>query len=225
MTCIIDGAAPRMGIAIRNNVDVHGRPPCRPTGPRRHFWTTFARMRILGIDPGLQTTGFGVVDAEGHRLHYVASGTITTRHMVRGNLPERLKVLFDGIGEIVARYEPASAAVEIIFVNVNPQSTLLLGQARGACLTALVSCDLPIAEYTPMQMKRAVAGHGQAAKEQVQEMVKRLLDLPGLPGSDAADALGIAITHAHAGVGTARIQAAGQVARRNTGSYKTGRVI
>jgi crossover junction endodeoxyribonuclease RuvC len=139
-------------------------------------------MRILGIDPGLQTTGFGVVDAEGHALHYVASGTITTKHMVRGNLPERLKVLFDGINEVVARYRPASAAVEIIFVNVNPQSTLLLGQARGACITALVNQGLPVAEYTALQMKRAVAGHGQAAKAQVQEMVKRLLDLPGLPG-------------------------------------------
>jgi crossover junction endodeoxyribonuclease RuvC len=88
-----------------------------------------------------------------------------------------------------------------------------------------VSCDLPVAEYTPMQMKQSVAGTGRAAKAEVQQMVKRLLQLPGLPGKDAADALALAITHAHAGVGTARIQAAGQVARRNTGSYKTGRVI
>ena len=107
-------------------------------------------MRILGIDPGLQTTGFGVVDSDGHALRYVASGTISTRHLDRGDLPTRLKVLFDGIGEIVARYQPDAAAVEIIFVNVNPQSTLLLGQARGACLTALVSRDLSVAEYTAL---------------------------------------------------------------------------
>ena len=182
-------------------------------------------MRILGIAPGLQTTGFGVIDAHGHALQYVASGTISTLHLQRGDLPARLKVLFDGIGELRTRYQPDAAAVEIVFVNVNPQSTLLLGQARGACLTALVANALPVAEYTPMQMKQAVAGTGKAAKTQVQLMVQRLLQLPGLPGKDAADALGLAITHAHAAIATARIQEAGGVARRNTGAYKTGRVI
>jgi crossover junction endodeoxyribonuclease RuvC len=182
-------------------------------------------MRILGIDPGLQTTGFGVIDVEGHALRYVASGTITTTHLQRGDIPARLKVLFDGIGELRTRYAPDAAAVEIVFVNVNPQSTLLLGQARGACVTALVACDLAVAEYTPMQMKQAVAGTGKAAKAQVQLMVQRLLQLPGLPGRDAADALGLAITHAHAAVATARIQQAGGVVRRSTGAYKTGRVI
>lgn len=182
-------------------------------------------MRILGIDPGLQTTGFGVVDADGHALRYVASGTISTRHLGTGNLPARLKVLFDGIAEITARYQPDASAVEIIFVNVNPQSTLLLGQARGACLTALVAHALPVAEYTPMQMKQAVAGTGKAGKAQVQLMVQRLLQLPGIPGKDAADALGLAITHAHAATATARIQEAGNVAKRSTGFYKTGRVI
>jgi crossover junction endodeoxyribonuclease RuvC len=182
-------------------------------------------MRILGIDPGLQTTGFGVIDALGPQLRYVASGTISTMHLARGDLPARLKVLFDGIGELRARYEPDAAAIEIVFVNVNPQSTLLLGQARGACLTALVAAQLPVAEYTPMQMKQAVAGTGKAAKTQVQLMVQRLLQLPGVPGKDAADALGLAITHAHAAIATARIQEAGKVARRNTGAYKTGRVI
>jgi crossover junction endodeoxyribonuclease RuvC len=182
-------------------------------------------MRILGIDPGLQTTGFGVIDADAHALSYVASGTISTTHLARGDLPARLKILFDGIGELRQRYDPDAAAIEIVFVNVNPQSTLLLGQARGACVTALVSCSLPVAEYTPMQMKQAVAGTGRAAKAEVQQMVKRLLQLPGLSGKDAADALGLAITHAHAAIATARIQEAGNVARRNTGSYKTGRVI
>lgn len=182
-------------------------------------------MRILGIDPGLQTTGFGVIDAQGQRLQYVASGTISTLHLARGDLPARLKVLYDGIGELRTRYSPDAAAIEIVFVNVNPQSTLLLGQARGACVTALVANALPVAEYTPMQMKQAVAGTGKAAKTQVQLMVQRLLQLPGLPGKDAADALGLAITHAHAAIATARIQEAGQVARRSTGAYKTGRVI
>jgi crossover junction endodeoxyribonuclease RuvC len=180
-------------------------------------------MRILGIDPGLQTTGFGVIDIEGHALTYVASGTITTSHLERGNLPARLKALFDGIAQVKSRYEPDVAAVEIVFVNVNPQSTLLLGQARGACVTALVSCNLAVAEYTALQMKRAVAGHGKAAKAQVQEMVKRLLNLPGLPGEDAADALGLAITHAHAGSSQARVAQAAELSRRTSGMYRGGR--
>jgi crossover junction endodeoxyribonuclease RuvC len=180
-------------------------------------------MRILGIDPGLRTTGFGVIDQDGQELRYIASGTIRTDKQVQGNLPERLKVLFDGIHEVVARYQPASSAVEIVFVNVNPQATLLLGQARGACVTALVTCNLPVAEYTALQMKQAVAGHGKAKKEQVQEMVKRLLNLPGLPGPDAADALGLAITHAHAGHSMARLAAATQLQRTTSSMYKAGR--
>ena len=180
-------------------------------------------MRILGIDPGLQTTGFGVVDVAGHALTYVASGTITTTHLERGDLPARLKVLFDGIAEVKERYRPDCAAVEIVFVNVNPQATLLLGQARGACVTALVACNLAVAEYTALQMKKAIAGHGKAGKEQIQEMVKRLLKLPGLPGNDAADALGLAITHAHAGSAMARIAEATSTSRSTSGMYKAGR--
>jgi crossover junction endodeoxyribonuclease RuvC len=180
-------------------------------------------MRILGIDPGLQTTGFGVVDADGHNLAYVASGTITTTHLDRGNLPARLKVLFDGITQVRERYQPDAAAVEIVFVNANPQSTLLLGQARGACVTALVACDLSVAEYTALQMKQAVAGYGRAGKAEVQEMVRRLLSLPGVPGKDAADALGLAITHAHAGRSIARISQAATTSRRSTGMYRAGR--
>ena len=180
-------------------------------------------MRILGIDPGLQTTGFGVLDVEGHKLRYVASGTIRTTKIALGDLPGRLKVLFDGIGEVAARYQPDVATVEIVFVNVNPQSTLLLGQARGACITALVARDLPVAEYTALQMKKAVVGHGRAAKSQVQEMVRRLLDLPGLPGPDAADALGLAITHAHAGAAMARLGEVTTLQRRQHAMYKGGR--
>ena len=180
-------------------------------------------MRILGIDPGLRTTGFGVIDVQGSTLGYVASGTISTQHLAVGELPQRLKVLFDGICEVVQRYNPDCASVEIVFVNVNPQSTLLLGQARGACITALVSSDLPVAEYTALQMKQAVVGYGRADKTQVQSMVQRLLTLPGLPGPDAADALGLAITHAHAGGAMARLAQASGLGGKIGGNYKAGR--
>jgi crossover junction endodeoxyribonuclease RuvC len=174
-------------------------------------------MRILGIDPGLRTTGFGVIDVQGSVLRYVASGTISTIGHRQSDLPGRLKLLFDGVCEVAQRYQADCACVEIVFVNVNPQSTLLLGQARGACITALVSRDLPVAEYTALQMKQAVVGYGRAQKNQVQEMVRRLLDLPGLPGTDAADALGMAITHAHAGKTSRLLALAGAADRRCNG--------
>ena len=178
---------------------------------------------VLGIDPGLQTTGFGLVQFDGGKLHYVASGTIKTPHLSRSDLPARLKVLIEGIHELVDRYQPDCAAIEIIFVNVNPQATLLLGQARGACLTALVTKNLSVAEYTALQMKKAIAGHGKAGKAQVQEMVKRLINLPGLPGPDAADALGLAITHAHAAKGLALMALGGSVRTKASGMYRSGR--
>ena len=180
-------------------------------------------MRILGIDPGLRTTGFGVVEAEGSSLSYVASGTIRTTHLPQGDLPARVRVIFEGVQEVVHRYQPDSAALEIVFVNVNPQATLLLGQARGACLSALVARDLAVAEYTALQMKKAVAGHGRAAKPQVQEMVKRLLQLPVLPGQDAADALGLAITHANAARVLGTMQQMGMGRSRASGMYRDGR--
>ena len=180
-------------------------------------------MKILGIDPGLQRTGFGVIHADGSRLSYVASGTISTLEAPRGDLPLRLKIIFDGVREVVERYAPDCATVEIVFVNVNPQSTLLLGQARGAALAALVSGGLPVAEYTALQMKKAVVGHGLANKSQVREMVKRLLKLPSLPGKDAADALGLAISHAHAGASFAALAQASPLARRQHAQYRKGR--
>ncbi|MGM9514621.1 crossover junction endodeoxyribonuclease RuvC [Roseateles sp. DB2] len=180
-------------------------------------------MRILGIDPGLQTTGFGVIHADGPRLSYVASGTIRTTGVPTGDLPGRLKILYDGIREVQQRYEAQCAAVEIVFVNVNPQSTLLLGQARGAALTALVSCDLPVSEYTALQMKKAIVGHGHAKKDQVQAMVQRLLNLPGLPGKDAADALGIAIMHAHARVSFEAMGKHTELQRKQHAQFKGGR--
>lgn len=136
-----------------------------------------------------------------HR-RYVASGCIRSGE---GSLPQRLKVLLDGLGEICRQYRPDMAAIEQVFVNVNPQSTLLLGQARGAAISALVLAGLPVGEYTALQVKQAVVGKGHAAKEQVSHMVQRLLQLDGVPQSDAADALAVALTHAaHATGGLAQ---------------------
>jgi crossover junction endodeoxyribonuclease RuvC len=178
---------------------------------------------VLGIDPGLQRTGFGVIQAEGQRVAYVASGTISTLEVSRGDLPARLKIIFDGVREVVERYRPDCASVEIVFVNTNPQSTLLLGQARGAALAALVAGDLPVSEITALQMKRAIVGHGLATKPQVQEMVKRLLALPGLPGKDAADALGLAIARAHSAAAMGALAAAATLDRRAHAQYRKGR--
>ena len=180
-------------------------------------------LRILGIDPGLRTTGFGVIESEGATLRYVASGTISTTQLAVGDLPGRIKVLFEGVREVVQRYQPQQACMEIVFVNVNPQSTLLLGQARGAAMAALVASDLPVSEYTAVQMKKGIVGHGQAKKEQVQQMVARLLGLPGLPGKDAADALGLAIMHAHAGHTMAALAAATPLGRKQHAQYRGGR--
>ena len=171
------------------------------------FFTAYNQpMIILGIDPGLRTTGFGVIHKQGAKLRYIASGTIKSGE---GDLPARLKVILDGVGQVAATYQPDCSAIEKVFVNVNPQSTLLLGQARGAAICALVSNGLSVAEYSPTQLKQAVVGTGKAAKAQVQDMVARLLALPGLPGSDAADALGVAICHANSYDALAMIALAG----------------
>jgi crossover junction endodeoxyribonuclease RuvC len=166
-----------------------------------------AAVRILGIDPGLRITGFGVIDKLGQKLAYVTSGCVKTKDS--DDLPARIKTLLEGIGEVIALHQPQQAAVEKVFVNVNPQSTLLLGQARGAAISALVGADLPVSEYTALQVKQAVVGHGKAAKEQVQQMVMRLLQLPGTPSPDAADALACAICHAHGGQGLGAIATRG----------------
>jgi crossover junction endodeoxyribonuclease RuvC len=152
-------------------------------------------MRILGVDPGLRRTGFGVVDSQGSRLRYVASGTIVIPSDV--SLPERLKVILDNLREVVRQTQPDVAALEIVFVNTNPQSTLLLGQARGAAMCALADSGLTVHEYTALQVKKSVVGHGKAAKEQVQMMVQQLLALEAIPNTDPADALACAICHAH----------------------------
>jgi crossover junction endodeoxyribonuclease RuvC len=156
-------------------------------------------IRILGIDPGLRITGFGVIEKMGNKLAYLASGCIKTD--AKTSLPTRLGTIYCGLRELVAQYQPDQAVIEIVFVNVNPQSTLLLGQARGAAITALVAGGVEVAEYTALQVKQAVVGNGHADKKQVQHMVRRLLSLPGDPSADAADALACAIAHAHGGQG------------------------
>ncbi len=169
-------------------------------------------MKILGLDPGLRITGYGVISQDGQRLEYQASGVVRTE---AGALPGRLAILFNGVREMVEQFQPEAAAVEKVFVNVNPQSTLLLGQARGALIAALTHMGLPVFEYTALQVKQAVVGNGHADKVQVQNMVKRLLHLSAEPSADAADALACAICHAHGGQGLGAIMTAGR--RRKSG--------
>src|SRR5450830_648998 len=174
-------------------------------------------IKILGIDPGLRLTGFGVIEKVGEKIHYIASGTIKTasgKTENREELPARLKIIIDGLFEVIETYLPQEVAIEKVFVNVNPQSTLLLGQARGAAISAAVMKNLSVAEYTALQVKQAVVGNGHAAKEQVQEMVKRLLNLPAVPKPDSADALACAICHAHGGQGLGKLATAGYRMKR-----------
>lgn len=177
-------------------------------------------VRILGVDPGLRITGFGVIEKSGSTLTYVASGGIKTD--AKASLPARLGTIHAGLRQLVAQYQPDQAIVEIVFVNANPQSTLLLGQARGAAITALVAEGLEVAEYTALQVKQAVVGNGHAVKSQVQHMVCRLLSLPGGLSPDAADALACAITHAHGGQGLG--QGPGALAGRGF-RVRNGRLI
>jgi crossover junction endodeoxyribonuclease RuvC len=164
-------------------------------------------VRILGIDPGLRITGFGVLDKSGQKLAYVTSGCIRTGD--GEEMPARIRTILEGLSRLIAELGPHQVAVEKVFVNVNPQSTLLLGQARGAAICAAVIGSLPVSEYTALQVKQAVVGNGHARKEQVQAMVKRLLALPGDPSPDAADALACAICHAHGGMGLGRLSTRG----------------
>ena len=165
-----------------------------------------AHTRILGIDPGLTVTGYGILDIDNNRLIYVASGRIRTPG---GDLALRLKTILEGLNEVIATHRPAQVTIEKVFVNVNPGSTLLLGQARGTAICAAVLHGLPVAEYTALQVKQAVVGNGHAQKRQVQDMVRRLLRLRADPSPDAADALACAICHAHGGQGLGRLATAG----------------
>jgi crossover junction endodeoxyribonuclease RuvC len=150
---------------------------------------------LIGLDPGLGCTGWGVIAAEGNRLSHVANGHIRTD--AKTELPARLAELHGRLLAVLAQHLPTAAAVEEVFVNDNPQSTLKLGQARGVVLLAAASLTIPVGEYAPTLVKKAVVGTGGAAKEQVHAMVQRLLPGAKIAGADAADALAVAITHAH----------------------------
>ena len=166
--------------------------------------------KILGIDPGLRVTGFGLLVEQQGRLLYVTSGCIKASG---DSLPTRLGIIARDIAHVIAEERPTEVDVERVFVNMNPNSTLLLGQARGAAIAAAVLAGLPVHEYTAGQVKQAVVGRGRALKPQVQEMVRRLLELPGAPSPDAADALACAICHAHGSTGVGMLRAAGYTRR------------
>ena len=148
---------------------------------------------VLGIDPGSRITGYGIVEKAGNRLIHIDNGAIFTDTAV--DFPDRLKKIFDGLMDIIARYQPDQVAIEKVFFSTNPQSALKLGQARGAAIVAAVHCGLPVAEYSALQVKQAVVGQGRAEKGQVQKMLKALLGLPEIAQSDASDALAVAICH------------------------------
>ena len=152
-------------------------------------------MRILGLDPGLGTTGWGLIEAEGNRLRHLANGQIKSD--AKEPLPARLSHLAAQLEALIADHDPQSAAAEEIFVNKNPQSTLKLAQARGALLCVAASRGIIVGEYAPRLVKKAVVGVGNAEKKQVQDMVRILLPGTKLAGPDAADALAVAICHAH----------------------------
>jgi crossover junction endodeoxyribonuclease RuvC len=152
-------------------------------------------MRILGIDPGLRKTGFGVIEVQDGIAKYITAGVITT--VATETLASRLKSILNGLREIITANQPDMVSIEKVFVNNNPQSTLLLGQARGAAITACVLYELEVFEYTALQIKKSVVGYGHAEKGQISKMVKYLLNLSGEPSSDAADALAVAIMHAN----------------------------
>lgn len=152
-------------------------------------------VRIIGIDPGLQRTGWGVIDVAGNRLGFVACGAVTSA--AEDELAARLVALHDGLAAVIETHRPDEAAVEHTFVNTNPTSTLKLGQARGVALLVPARAGLSVAEYQPNAVKKAIVGAGHAEKAQIQHMVKILLPRAAWTSADAADALAIAICHAH----------------------------
>ncbi len=153
-------------------------------------------MRVMGIDPGTVTSGYGVVDEEGNSIFFVDAGVISTSPKLA--FPQRLKRIYAGLSGVIEKYRPDAVAVENLFFAKNVQSALKLGHARGAALLAAVNGGVPVMEYTPLEIKQAVAGYGAAEKSQVQRMVKTLLNMKSLPGPhDASDALAAAICHIH----------------------------
>jgi crossover junction endodeoxyribonuclease RuvC len=172
-------------------------------------------MRVLGLDPGLRVTGWGIIEADGNRLAHVADGTIATSG---DDLARRLTQVYEGVAAVIQRYGPAEAAVEETFVNKNPGSTLKLGQARGAAILAPARAGLPVVEYAPNLIKKSVVGAGHAAKMQVQHMIAILL--PGFRprAADAADALAVAICHAHHRASGERVRAGAALTRTAAGA-------
>lgn len=160
------------------------------------------RRVIIGVDPGLQRTGWGVIGAEGNALRFIAAGVV--RIPVGGALYTRLQAIHDGLRDVLHQHQPTEAAIEETFVNMNPASTLKLGQARGAAMLTLAVHGLPVAEYAALLVKKTVVGVGRAEKQQVAHMISRLLPGCGDLSPDAADALAVAVTHAaHARFGVA----------------------
>ena len=172
--------------------------------------TLLGPLRLLGIDPGLRFTGWGVIDVWDNRLKFVADGVVTTDAKMA--LADRLSVLYSGLGDVIDHYKPAEAAVEETFVNKNAVSTLKLGQARGVALLAPARAGIVVAEYLPNLVKKTVVGTGHASKEQIQMMVRTLLPGSTFKQADAADALAVAICHAHHRETAMRIEAAARAA-------------
>jgi crossover junction endodeoxyribonuclease RuvC len=173
-------------------------------------------MRLIGLDPGLRNTGWGVIETDGVRLKHIADGTVHSDG--NAEIATRLVQLYDAIQDLIAEYRPDEAAVEETFVNRNPESTLKLGLARGVVLLAPAKAGLHVAEYAPKRVKKAVVGTGNAAKEQVQAMIATLLPGAKIKGPDAADALAVAVCHAHyvGSRGAYGVDAGGDARRKGT---------
>jgi crossover junction endodeoxyribonuclease RuvC len=174
-------------------------------------------MRILGIDPGTRITGYGLIEKHGNRLQHIDNGAIYTNS--KDELPQRLKIIHDGLTRVIEEYRPDAVAIEQVFVAKNALSALKLGQARGAAIVAGVSAGLPVSEYSALQVKSAVVGYGKAGKTQVQQMVKALMKLPEIAQEDASDALAVAICHANSSHMSGRVQQAlsAQLSTRSRG--------
>ena len=166
-------------------------------------------MRVLGIDPGSNITGYGIVEQQGNRLIHIDNGCIVTNSKTPLHL--RLKEIYSGLQEVILKYEPDAVSIENIFFSVNASSALKLGQARGAAILSAVNADKEVFEYTPMQVKSAVVGYGKASKDQVQKMTKVLLNLPEVAQADAADALAVAICH----INSIKIISVSRIMKRN----------
>ena len=161
--------------------------------------------RILGVDPGSRVTGYGIIETDGVRSRHLGSGCIRT---VSGDFPVRLGEIFAGLREVLAEWQPHEVAIEQVFVSRNASSALKLGQARGAAISAVVTLDIPLFEYTPAAVKQGLVGNGRAEKEQVQHMVRVILGMQGSMTLDESDALAIALCHAHSSTTRRQIEGA-----------------